>query len=590
MLDEYIKSEKIYQGLVRTQYEIEKQLKSHEVIVADEEQNFKAYKKIYHLNQAALLAKELSEDEACPVCGSTHHIKLAELTEDHVTEEQLARAEASLDIAINNKRTVELELQTVKVKLESTLESLETLFVQLLEEQVILGKNKSIEENKKKVESKIVELKLSLDILRESYLKLENNLEAYNKAIKDQEQISKKLVKFDSDLLTMNEQLTKKELEYAKKEVNNKTLIKEVPEDLRIAEVLKMKISASNTLLQKITEEKEMAITHHKAISDQLIQLKSRLEEVESVLDELKQKYSTEKNVFVQALTDEGFESEETYQRFKAEVTSIKKLNDRIKNHDQAMHTAVNAYEQMSKEIKCFEIQDITAFDTKIDEIQLTEKAITDMLSRIERRIDTNKIQILQINKITETIKEDEDSYKLLGKIADTINGKNSKNITLERFILKSYLNDILEVSNQRLSLMTNNRYALKISEILTDGRSSGGLDLEVSDSYTGLPRSVKTLSGGESFKASLSMALGLAEVVQSYAGGIQLDTVFIDEGFGTLDQESLDSAINCLIELQDSGRLVGIISHVEELKERINTQLIIESNELGSSTRFVVN
>lgn len=148
-------------------------------------------------------------------------------------------------------------------------------------------------------------------------------------------------------------------------------------------------------------------------------------------------------------------------------------------------------------------------------------------------------------------------------------------------------MSDVIEVANQRLHPMTNKRYTLKISQSIIDKRSSSGLDLEVFDAYTGVDRSVKTLSGGESFKASLAMALALAEVVQAYAGGIQLDTVFIDEGFGTLDQESLDSAINCLIALQDSGRLVGIISHVQELKERIRTQLLVEMDDQGSYTRF---
>ena len=101
--------------------------------------------------------------------------------------------------------------------------------------------------------------------------------------------------------------------------------------------------------------------------------------------------------------------------------------------------------------------------------------------------------------------------------------------------------------------------------------------------------RHVKTLSGGESFKASLSMALGLSDVVQSYAGGVRLDTMFIDEGFGTLDPESLDHAINCMIDLQNSGRLVGIISHVPELKERIDAQLEVRATTSGSTTQFII-
>lgn len=590
LLNEFMNSENMYQKLLADRNDSEKNLRRHETIIADKEHVFKTQKKIYHLNQAALLAKELSEEEACPVCGSTEHVKLAELTEDHVTEDELATVEAHLNTAIDKKRAVELEHQTVKVKLESTLETMEAMLLLLLEKQVISEKNESIEDNKEIVERKIVVLNLELGALKESYLKLEEKLEIYNKAIKDQTLLSEGFVKREAELATVDEALIKVDLELAKKSSNNETLIKDIPEDLRSVESLTMKINSIVKTLEKITKEKEASITHHKNISDQMIQLKSRSEEMASDFDGLTHKYKTEKNAFIKAVTDEGFESVDIYQGFKAQVALIKEIQDVIQTHKQAMHTAEQEHEGMLKEIKDFVIKDIREFDTQLEAVQVTEKSISDDLSKIERRVEINEAQIRQITKITEAIKEDEDNYKLLGKIADIINGKNAKNITLERFILKTYLNDILDVSNQRLKVMTNNRYSLKISEILTDGRSSGGLDLEVTDSFTGLPRSVKTLSGGESFKASLSMALGLAEVVQSYAGGIQLDTVFIDEGFGTLDQESLDSAINCLIQLQDTGRLVGIISHVEELKERINTQLIIETNELGSSTRFVVN
>lgn len=136
---------------------------------------------------------------------------------------------------------------------------------------------------------------------------------------------------------------------------------------------------------------------------------------------------------------------------------------------------------------------------------------------------------------------------------------------------------------------MTANRYEMSRIKAKGKGAAQSGLEIEVFDNYTGRYRHIKTLSGGESFKASLSLALGLSDVVQSYAGGISLDTMFIDEGFGTLDTESLDNAIQCLIDLQNTGRLVGIISHVQELKDRIDARLEIETDSQGSTTRFIV-
>lgn len=136
---------------------------------------------------------------------------------------------------------------------------------------------------------------------------------------------------------------------------------------------------------------------------------------------------------------------------------------------------------------------------------------------------------------------------------------------------------------------MSSGRFSLRRVEETEDKRKAGGLDLEVDDTYTGTARRVSTLSGGESFLASLALALGLADVVQSYAGGIRLDTVFIDEGFGSLDPEALELAYRTLVDLQRSGRLVGIISHVPDLKELISTRLEVTPIRRGSTARFVV-
>ena len=141
--------------------------------------------------------------------------------------------------------------------------------------------------------------------------------------------------------------------------------------------------------------------------------------------------------------------------------------------------------------------------------------------------------------------------------------------------------------ANIRFGKMTSGRFELLRKQETGDMRKGQGLELEVYDNYTGKARDIKTLSGGESFKASLSMALGLADVVQAYSGGIQLDTMFIDEGFGTLDPESLDNAIECLMDLQKDGRLVGIISHVPELKERIDARLEVTTTNKGSMAKF---
>jgi len=147
-----------------------------------------------------------------------------------------------------------------------------------------------------------------------------------------------------------------------------------------------------------------------------------------------------------------------------------------------------------------------------------------------------------------------------------------------------------LAAATQRLRLMSRGRYLLQRVAEAQGGRSAGGLDLQVLDQWTSTTRPVSTLSGGESFQASLALALGLAEVVQSTAGGIHLETIFVDEGFGTLDPEALDLAVRTLKDLQQVGRLVGIISHVQELKEHnIDARLEVTQGHRGSTAKFVV-
>jgi DNA repair protein SbcC/Rad50 len=179
--------------------------------------------------------------------------------------------------------------------------------------------------------------------------------------------------------------------------------------------------------------------------------------------------------------------------------------------------------------------------------------------------------------------------YAVAGRIAEVASGHNAQGITFQRFVLAALLDDVLVAASERLHTMSRRRFSLQRATTRADRRLAGGLDLQVYDSYTGTTRAVSTLSGGESFLASLSLALGLADVVQAYAGGVHLDTLFVDEGFGSLDPEALDLAFRALVDLQRAGRLVGIISHIPELKERIDVRLEVIPTQRGSVTRFII-
>jgi len=182
-----------------------------------------------------------------------------------------------------------------------------------------------------------------------------------------------------------------------------------------------------------------------------------------------------------------------------------------------------------------------------------------------------------------------EAAFGVIGRLSQVANGENQLRLSFQRFVLGALLDDVLAAATRRLTIMSRGRYMLQRADEPRDGRRAAGLDLSVLDEWTGMQRPVSTLSGGETFLAALSLALGLAEVVQAYAGGIHLDTVFVDEGFGSLDEEALAAALEALTGLQQGGRLVGIISHVSELQEQIDARLQITAGRSGSSARFVV-
>jgi len=152
-----------------------------------------------------------------------------------------------------------------------------------------------------------------------------------------------------------------------------------------------------------------------------------------------------------------------------------------------------------------------------------------------------------------------------------------------------AYFDRILEKANLRFMVMSSGQYELCRQTQAENKRSQSGLDLDVIDHYNGTTRSVKTLSGGESFQAALSLALGLSDMVQSMAGGVQLDTMFVDEGFGSLDSDALEQALRALNDLSEGKRLVGIISHVSELKERIDRQIVVKKTRSGGSQATII-
>jgi exonuclease SbcC len=264
-------------------------------------------------------------------------------------------------------------------------------------------------------------------------------------------------------------------------------------------------------------------------------------------------------------------------------------LQEEINTFYQKIKSLKDMLTHLEAETKDLTYQNIEELNTKYNLLVEEQKILQNKQNIVYSRVTNNQKSLNQLNDFLIKINALEEKYKLIGNLNKVAKGDNVQRLTFERYVLAAYFDEIIIAANQRLEKMTGSRYLLKRKEDKSKGRAQQGLELEVFDNYTGKARHVKTLSGGEGFKASLALALGLADIVQSYSGGISLDTLFVDEGFGSLDPESLDSAIQCLVDIQKTGRLVGVISHVSELKERIKSVLEIYSNKEGSFARFIV-
>jgi exonuclease SbcC len=206
-----------------------------------------------------------------------------------------------------------------------------------------------------------------------------------------------------------------------------------------------------------------------------------------------------------------------------------------------------------------------------------------------KERLASLKNSEAKIKDLQDRVTHLEKQYSVIGKLADAAAGRapNLSRVGFQRYVLGSRLDEVLEQASRRLHTMSRGQFALRRATAVDDKRKNAGLDLVVEDSLSGTTRPTASLSGGEGFLASLALALGLADVVQNHLGGVRLDAVFVDEGFGTLDPEALEQAMRVLSDLQAGGRIVGIISHVPELRDQIATRLVIKKGLEGSTVQW---
>lgn len=538
-------------------------------------------------NQAGILASSLISGEACPVCGSTEHPSPAKLDSFSVSELDVKKAkenfektaetrEKMLQILTSLKQNADsIKLNLIYPALEELLgisefENISDFYEKLIAMKASTSeegksakegfdKNEKIISQKETILNKKKEAELKLLSIKENNKTLQQDLESFKlEASAIKENINSITLEFGGN--------PKGIIELEKEEYELKLNIKSIEDALIIAENKHQKLK---TDFDNISGQQSAAISEIKSLEEECLISKNTLE---AKLSEL------------------GFESFEDYKTYYLEKEAFESLELEITTFNDSLKSAETALKEALENSKDIVFTDLSTISQNLEQKKLEAYSVENEIKTIDYSIINNQKIIDELENLDKKTTSLETDYKTIGFLSNLIKGENSAKTSFERYVLSAYYEDIISAANIRFSKMSTGRFELSRKQEVSDARKKSGLDLEVFDNYTGKSRDIKTLSGGESFKASLSMALGLADVVQSYSGGIQLDTMFIDEGFGTLDPESLDKAIECLIELQHEGRVVGIISHVPELKERIDAKLEVSSTNRGSRATFHVD
>jgi exonuclease SbcC len=297
------------------------------------------------------------------------------------------------------------------------------------------------------------------------------------------------------------------------------------------------------------------------------------------------------RDAYLTALQSAGFTDTAAYRAAWRAPDDVRKERERLQEYGVRLQAARAALKQAQTAAQDKEPPDTAALQAMLDLVQAEKDAIAQQLSETAERRKYNAELWAVLQTKQKAHDEALQAYISCKTLSDTANGELSgsrQKITFERYVQMSFFDRVVGAANRRLIGMTGGRYELLRRREAGDLRMQSGLELDVLDHYSGKTRAAGTLSGGESFLAALSLSLGLSDVIQAYAGGIQLQAMFVDEGFGSLDSEALERAVDALTALAGGNRLVGVISHVDELKSRIENQIYVQKTSAGS--RIVMN
>lgn len=536
----------------------------------------KALARLQHLfatGQAAILANELKAGQPCPVCGASEHPKHAVSSERLPSETELKALQQSI---------AELE-KTKNVQLSKVNE--------LLAELQSLNHRKAdiIDELGAQCDVPLAELTAQIAALTAAYTAAKQAAELLEALVKEHALLKEKQAAQTKMQEAAESLWQAKDRDYqsARAVVMEREAV--LPEEYRESSAL---LAAKNLAVAKQLQLQQCFEKAQKTLKDfgeQTAIAKADLAASADNLKRAKESCVVEQMKFNERLQAAAFSDLAAYQAAKKSPAYIEKLANRIAEFDREMIAARDRKKRAEAATANLTAPDLAKLEAAAGMAAAAHHAALKEETQLQEIVKKQEEQSKKLQKLETQLEKINAVYRIIGRLAEVANGANAHKLTFQRFVLGSLLEDVAAAANLRLRIMSRGRYLLQRTMDRARKNAAGGLDLEVFDNYTGVARGVATLSGGETFLASLSLALGLADVVQAYAGGIHLDTILVDEGFGTLDPESLDIAIRALIDLQKGGRLVGIISHVPELKERIDARLEVSRAKHGSTACFHV-
>lgn len=547
-------------------------------------QEYETKQKAFLREQAGILGKDLEEGDPCPVCGSLHHPNIAKC-------EAEAPSEAELKKLKEKREQCNEELQQAAIEARESKKELETSFRLIregIEEFHHFNKEPQIIHIETLIQKLNHEKEECISHVEKKVLLLKKQYERKELCEKELEEIQGKMkdngthleqVKEEKNTLSMSISSCKKDIDYISKDLEFDSLEK-------ANEVIAMKQSLLQELREKfITAEKNYHDTEAKLKTTigLIREFESQKESTQNTLKEFIKEY-------LQKIKEAGLKNEAFYKENFLTQEKIDEITLQCRKYELTKREIKAQLDKLKDKTYGKEPVDVEAIQRSIQELKSKKSVLDKSLKEVQNRIMVNKSILSNIKEVEKIREEKSKAFLDVSAMSKTANGRleGKQKITFETYVQAAYFIKIVEEANKRFYEMSGKRYKLLRKE---EGniQSFTGLELNVYDTWTGKIRSVKSLSGGESFMAALSLALGFSDIIQSYSGAIQIDTMFVDEGFGSLDSEALEQSISILNTLTDGNRLVGIISHVNELKERIDKQIIVKKDIKGSYIEKII-